>query len=752
MSTGGRKKIRTGRVAPLELPPGRIAQAWNSLRSSSSLVRFGFAVLAALAMWLISGAWAEPFPYHLGTVPDRNITAKIAFKRPDARALEEARKLAEKQEPVVYRQDPKELILLRAALQHVVTEIVNANSFADVNPDTWKQFQAAPDGKASVPTEGQEEPFEKFRAGIGGQPGLVSFELAVAKAFEPVEQHGLLEKLPEQHGEANQKEIAVYPVGKPHEKYLVQVSDILIGGAENLHKRLEESLPQAVAEPVFAWLHPRLRSTLILDDEATTLAREAAKAAVPDQFIFYEAGQPLAVAAKPLDEHEMRLLKAEHEAFVHQLPFSRKLDRSVAVFGMFAALFGLCGYYVYHRQPALITENYRLTTLLTSAIVTVGLIEWTSPDPWRAGLIPLLLFGMTFAIAYHRDVAIVLSMALSIAVVVLCGAGLGEFIIWMAVVASAIVQLGRIRSRSKLIKVGALSGIVAFSTTVGVGLLENQPWDWPLLNYAARNGLWTLAAGFLLTGLLPIVENMFGVLTEISLLEWGDVSHPLLQELVRRAPGTYNHSINVASIAEAAAESIGARGLLVRVGAYFHDIGKMLKPGYFVENQTPGANRHDGLMPAMSTLIIIAHIKDGADLARQHDLPEPILDFIEQHHGTTLVEFFYRRANQQSEADPNGVDVPESSYRYPGPKPQTIEAAVLMMADAVESASRALVEPTPARIENLVEEICMKKLLDGQFDECGLTLEQLRTVEDSLVKSLTAVYHGRIKYPDQRTA
>jgi cyclic-di-AMP phosphodiesterase PgpH len=274
----------------------------------------------------------------------------------------------------------------------------------------------------------------------------------------------------------------------------------------------------------------------------------------------------------------------------------------------------------------------------------------------------------------------------------------------------------------------------------------------PLLEQAAYQALWAFLAGFLTTGLLPFIESFFGALTEISLLELGDVAHPLLQELVRRAPGTYNHSINVASIAEAAAESVGGRGLLVRVGAYFHDIGKMLKPHYFVENQGSEASRHDSLVPAMSTLIIIAHIKDGADLARQHHLPEPIIDMIEQHHGTTLVEYFYRRANEQSEANPDLGHVEESSFRYPGPKPQTIEAAVLMLADAVESASRVLVEPTPARIESLVEDIAMKKLLDGQFDECSLTLKQLRTIEDSLIKSLTAVYHGRVKYPDQRTA
>jgi putative nucleotidyltransferase with HDIG domain len=250
---------------------------------------------------------------------------------------------------------------------------------------------------------------------------------------------------------------------------------------------------------------------------------------------------------------------------------------------------------------------------------------------------------------------------------------------------------------------------------------------------------------------LPFIERMFDVQTDISLLELGDVQHPLLQELVRRAPGTYNHSINVASIAETAAEAIGVNGLLVRVGAYFHDIGKMLKPAYFVENQGPEGNRHESLQPAMSTLVIIAHVKDGVDLARQHGLPQSIIDFIEQHHGTTLVEYFYRREAKRLESDPDAGELDESTFRYPGPKPQTKEAGVLMLADVVESASRALSDPTPARIESLVHDLALKRLLDGQFDECGLTLSELRTIEDSLVKSLTAVYHGRVRYPEHQT-
>jgi membrane-associated HD superfamily phosphohydrolase len=176
----------------------------------------------------------------------------------------------------------------------------------------------------------------------------------------------------------------------------------------------------------------------------------------------------------------------------------------------------------------------------------------------------------------------------------------------------------------------------------------------------------------------------------------------------------------------------------------------MFKPEYFIENQIAGVNQHDSLQPAMSTLVIIAHVKDGADLARQHRVPQSIIDFIDQHHGTTLVEYFYREAAKRSQSNPDEGEVDETNFRYPGPRPQTKEAAVMMLADAVEGASRALVDPTPARIQSLVGDMARKRLLDGQFDECNLTLGELQVVEDVLVKALTAVYHGRVKYPSQQ--
>ena len=310
-----------------------------------------------------------------------------------------------------------------------------------------------------------------------------------------------------------------------------------------------------------------------------------------------------------------------------------------------------------------------------------------------------------------------------------------------------------------LIKVGFWSAAVYFAISWGTGITQSQTtggaWsDTNLLLFSLKGAGCCIVTGYLVAGSLPFIESAFGVVTDISLLELSDVSHPLLQELVRRAPGTYNHSMTVASIGETAADAIGANGLLVRVASYFHDIGKMLKPAYFIENMSSGGeSRHEHLAPAMSTLIIIGHVKDGVDLAGQHNLPQRLIDFIEQHHGTTLVEYFYHEAEKQVQQRPDHkTDAEESSFRYPGPKPQSREAGVMMLADAVESASRTLNDPAPKRLASLVDEISMKRLLDGQFDESTLTLTEIRVVEESLKKSLIGIYHGRIKYPQQRTA
>jgi hypothetical protein len=246
--------------------------------------------------------------------------------------------------------------------------------------------------------------------------------------------------------------------------------------------------------------------------------------------------------------------------------------------------------------------------------------------------------------------------------------------------------------------------------------------------------------------LLWVFERAFDITTDLTLLELSDTNRPLLKELSMKAPGTFNHSLQVANLAEAAADAIGANALLARVGALYHDVGKMPMAEYFVENQRTPASPHDTLKPRMSALIIANHVKEGIEIGRRYNLPNRVLDFIPMHHGTTLIEFFYRKAQEQSDAlEP----VAEAEFRYPGPRPQSREAGILMLADAVEAASRSLGEPTPKRLESLVDAIVRARMADGQLDETELTFRDLSQVQASFVTLLVGMHHARIKYPDR---
>lgn len=791
---------RSRRTGPLEAPPGFLGELLERATRGDVLARLAACAAAAGLLLVILQGWEEPFPFRLGFVPPRGVVARTPFERPDPEATRDAQQRAAAKVRVVYAQDKAPIVRLRDGLKNRVAEIAAAESLARVSREAWLEF--APDASAvleRLAAEGKGEPpvapeppptapepragddtaaapgpapapdpaqveaarrlaeaerdFQRFRGRVDTKDRLLDFEKSVDAAFANLENLGVLEKI--QHGidEGSQTEIDVHPVGNAGESTRVQVAHVLLGEAKvRLAGRLQEELGAGpFTERVVAWVEPRLAGTLAIDREATGRAKQEAIAKAPPQFVRYAAGDVLAEAGEPMGDEALGLLRREHAAFLRQQDTKQRVARAAALLGMLAALFGLAGSHLRLHRRDVLADLGRLLALVGLAVVAVVICLVASADAWRAEVVPLLIFAMTVAIAFGQDLALLLAAEVALVVVVGLGRGLPEFVTLVSASTAVVFWVGRIRSRSKLIYVGAWAGAVALLTQFGAGMLAERPLDAGLLADAVRTGVWTLLAGFLMTGLLPFIERSFGVLTDLSLLEVGDAAHPLLQELVRRAPGTYNHSINVASLAEAAAEAIGARGLLVRVGAYFHDAGKMLKPAYFVENQDK-ENRHESLVPAMSTLIIVAHVKEGVELARQYGLPQPIVDLIAEHHGTTLVEYFYRRATERSQADPHGGEVDEQAYRYPGPKPTTRESAVLMLADAAESASRSLTEPTPARLAGLVHDIAMKRLLDGQFDECGLTLEELGLIEESLVKSLTAVYHGRVKYPDQRTA
>jgi len=302
----------------------------------------------------------------------------------------------------------------------------------------------------------------------------------------------------------------------------------------------------------------------------------------------------------------------------------------------------------------------------------------------------------------------------------------------------------RVRRRFQVIRAGLIAGLVQFLVAFVMEQQQNffigANFDFTLLRICLFNGI---GSSIIVLGILPVFEYIFRVVTNISLLELSDFNHPLLKKLILEAPGTYQHSLVVANLSEAAAEVIGANSLLARVGAYYHDVGKMLKPEYFVENQLPRRDMHRDLKPSMSKLIIIKHVKEGIDLAKKYRLNPRIIDFITEHHGRSLVYYFYHRAKEQLLEG----KLEEEEYRYPGPKPQSRETAICSLADAVEALSRTLEEPTPARIEEMIREIVRKKFMEGELDESNLTLKDLEKIIQEFSRILNAIFHTRINYP-----
>jgi cyclic-di-AMP phosphodiesterase PgpH len=310
---------------------------------------------------------------------------------------------------------------------------------------------------------------------------------------------------------------------------------------------------------------------------------------------------------------------------------------------------------------------------------------------------------------------------------------------------AGIFGIGRLRSRSVLLAMGAIVAAANVVSIVAIRLLNAEPIRWTL----ALDAVGGLVGGLLVSAMvglvLPIFEHFFHVTTEIRLLELSNQNLPLLRNLALEAPGTYQHSLMVGHLAEAAAEAIGSDTLLARVSGYYHDIGKTKMPAYFIENQTKGLNRHDRLEPSMSSLIIAAHVKEGLELAKKARLPEPIVAAIREHHGTKLIRYFYQKALTKSE--PGGNAIHETEYRHPGPKPGTRITGILMIADAVEAASRTLVEPTRQKIRAMIQTIVDDCLRDGQFDDCDLTMRDLALIVDALENTVTTIFHHRIDYP-----
>ena len=489
-----------------------------------------------------------------------------------------------------------------------------------------------------------------------------------------------------------------------------------------------------------------LKPVLTFDEESTSRNKEAEL----DGIAQYKG---LVYADEKIIKANERFTPLHHDKLVSLARFKRQqegkdnyLDLILPpvgrlLFVAFPILF--FGFFLYFFRRNIFSQNSALILfgILMGGIVIISNIV-VSQNFLSPYLAPIAIASMLVTIAFDLETGLFMTFAISILMGVLTGFKLD--VVFVGVVAGTVATFSvrRVRHRHEFYKSIIYLSLVYFLSVYIIESLKLTPTAdlWRHTGLAMLNGF---LSPILTIGLLPLFESTFSLTTDITLLELSDLNRPLLKRLAIEAPGTYNHSIMIGTLAEEAAKAVGANSLLARVGSYYHDIGKMLKPEYFVENQMGAKNKHEKLAPSMSALILEAHVKEGKELAEDNGLPDCIVEFITGHHGTSVMTYFYDKAIKSDE------DIDINDFRYPGPRPISKEVAIVMLADSIEAASRSLEDPTPARIRGLVRKIFSSRFESGDLDESNLTLKDLNNIEESFIRVLIGVFHRRIAYPDK---
>jgi len=498
-----------------------------------------------------------------------------------------------------------------------------------------------------------------------------------------------------------------------------------------------------------------IQPNVTLNSHETEARKEAAAQQIKPVLYVIKKGEMLLREGERVTPLQLRKLEAmEGEADAHQVPLAGSgavaLLTAILIIQYQVRLKRRMEFAKYGNKDLLF-----LSCIMVSFIIVVK-ISTTLPEAWFLGLplsrpvspvgfgIPLAAGAMIVCLFMGRETALIFALALALCTSMLLQGGLETFIYFILSCTMASWWLQDCRERKIIIKTGAKLGLlnaflaVVIDVYMGTASWNTLPFD---LTVAFLGGI---GAGIITAGMAPVVEMVFHYTTDITLLELANLDRPILRRLMLEAPGTYHHSMVVGSLVEAAASEIGANPILAKVCGYYHDIGKLKQPLYFIENQSYGRNRHDKLAPSMSALILIAHVKNGVEIAREHKLGQVIIDTTQQHHGTSLISYFYEKAKAIRGEDAVNID----DFRYPGPRPQTREAGLVMLADVVEAASRTLENPTPSRIQGLVQNLINKIFSDGQLDYCELTLKDLHRIARSFNKILNGIHHHRIEYQD----
>ncbi|MBT7918129.1 MAG: HDIG domain-containing protein, partial [Planctomycetaceae bacterium] len=649
-TNSGSNKKRHARTLTIEVSKKSLRKTFTAVFSrGKTWSHLILCLLAAAIMWGITFGWMPPFSYRIGMIPERDIVAAIAFQVEDPVETETRQRRAVAEAICVYDHDPRAVVDQLQLLQQAIAAVGRSASFKDLDQAIWRSLyhdlgatekreenqgdtetdagvdtdDADSDSSTAVTMSEQEEQqaYDQLKLLLSNEQGQSSFNAVLALIFEPWIANGVLLELEHEIDEGSQYMVQVLTQAQAGEQQNVELHSVAVLHRDSMLAGLSVHIAQALEEGMFAqadtpvvqemlltWIRGNgISMTLTYNVTLSNQQRESQRSQVATQFKLYHPGQMLAPATQSLGVSDIKLLRQEYDQLVssRSTHYEQALGYGLANFGMYLALFTLCGAYLAVYESSLVNQTKSLVRLLALVIIVVLLSTATSNDTWRAELIPLVMFTMVMTICYRRDSALLLSSTVALIVAVATGSTLAEYIIVISAITSTTLLLGRLRSRLRLIVIGFGGGLITLATTLGVSILAGQTfgstgldfWDQLLgssaveANYitnlfqgAAWYGFCVCLAGFFMTGLLPIIEWVFGVQTDISLMELGDPAHPLLTELQRRAPGTFMHSLNVATLSEPAAEAIGANGLLCRVGAYFHDIGKMIKPEYFAEN------------------------------------------------------------------------------------------------------------------------------------------------------------------------
>ncbi len=513
---------------------------------------------------------------------------------------------------------------------------------------------------------------------------------------------------------------------------------------EEARTRICEEMEEAAYSPASIRLSEKLVKELVThnktpDLEATEEKREEARQEVEEVPIL--EGTLIVSEGEIITEKHIAQLEA-----LGMLGGQAGYSSLIGLFLLLMVFFFTVGIYLYVFEKDVYKESSML--LLLGLIVIITLVFALGMAYFSPYLVPAAVGVILIAVLFNNNLAMLMNVILALLMGLVTDGDIGVMAMSLIAGMIAIYSVSRLSQRTDLVKAGiyvaAVNTLVILAVFMLLGNLQLEYGVLQELGFSLASGMGSgILSAVIAIGMLPFLETGFGLTTAVSLLELSNPNQPLLRKLLMKAPGTYHHSVLVGNLAEAAAENVGADALLVRVGAYYHDIGKINRPYFFTENQFSRENPHKKLSPSLSALVVRSHIKDGVEIARRERLPFVLIDIIRQHHGTSMISFFYQQAQEKGRND----NISEKNFRYEGPLPQTKEAAIIMLADAVEAGVRSLSRPVGVRIDGMVRRIIKEKLNDGQLDESDLTLKDLDQIGDTFVYILSSVYHTRIEYP-----